>query len=94
MTGYQPESGNLKPSVAAGRVVAAIFTACITCAFHGFYYFKPLDVVLTKDPAAAVAATKGQSPTERLQQLDEAREKGLINEHEYQRLRGQILSEF
>jgi hypothetical protein len=93
LTGYEPAKGELKPSVAAGRIVAAVFTMCITCAFHGFHYFKPLDVALTKDAATVAGTTRG-TPAERLRQLEEARDKGLINEHEYERLRGQILSEF
>lgn len=93
LTGYQPATGQLRPSVAAGRIVAAVITLCISCSFHGFYYFKPLDVALLKDPATVAETTRG-SPADRLRHLDEAREKGLITEPEYERLRGQILSEF
>src|SRR6266478_3488990 len=38
--GCLPADGQLKTRVAPGRIVAAVFTTCITCVFHGFKTFE------------------------------------------------------
>ena len=93
LDGYESDNGILHRSVAPGRIVAAVFTMCITCAFHGFQYFKPVDAVLTPIGKTSTGQDKG-SPAERLKRLDDAFDKGLINDREYRKLRSQILSDF
>lgn len=97
--GYATDSGILRRHVAPGRIVAAVFTMCITCAFRGFQYFEPVDATLmpinganTRGTAPATGA-KG-SLEDRLQQLDSVYDKGLINESEYRKKRSEILDEF
>lgn len=91
--GYQPETGILHRRVAPGRIVAAVFTLCITCAFRGVQYFEPVNVTLKPVGKTSTGEAKG-TPTERLQRLDDAFDKGMINEREYKKLRSQILSDF
>lgn len=47
--GYVPVNGVLRRSVAPGRIVAAVFSMCISCAFRGFQYFPSVDVELIKE---------------------------------------------
>jgi hypothetical protein len=91
--GYEPDSGILQRSIAPGRIVAAVFTLCISCAFRGFQYFRTVDAALTQVGRTSAGADKG-SPADRLRRLDEAYNQGLINEQEYRKLRSQILGDF
>ena len=91
--GFRPESGVLRGKVAPGRIVAAVFTFCITCAFRGFQYFPELDVALIREGTTAAGEPKG-TITDRLQRLDEAHDKGQLSEREYRRMRSEILKDF
>jgi uncharacterized membrane protein len=91
--GYEPATGILRRRVAPGRIVAAVFTLCITCAFRGFQYFEPVNATLTPIGKTSTGEAKG-TPAERLRLLKDAFDKGMINEREYKRLRSEILGDF
>ena len=93
LDGYEPVTGILHRRVAPGRIVAAVFTLCITCAFRGFQYFEPVNATLTPIGKTSTGEDKG-TPTERLRRLEDAFDKGMINEREYKKLRSQILGDF
>jgi hypothetical protein len=62
LDGYQPATGMLQRHVAPGRIVGAVFTLCITCAFRGFQYFEPVNAVLL--PIGKTSAGKSAAPAD------------------------------
>ena len=92
--GYLPAEGTLRTRVSAGRIVAAVFTTCITCIFRGFKTFGSdvTDIELT--PASVPAGEAiGRSPADRLRRIQDLYDQGLMTEQEYKRYRSQILHE-
>jgi hypothetical protein len=64
--GYVPAEGQLKTRVAPGRIVAAIFTTCITCVFHGFKAFDEQTNIELTPIGGQVAEKLGSTTAERL----------------------------
>lgn len=90
--GYVPAEGQLHTRVAPGRIVAAIFTTCITCLFHGFKAFDDqTNIELTPLVAHAPSETLGQTSAERLRRIQDLYDQGLMTEQEYKRYRSEIL---
>ena len=90
--GYRPVEGVLKESVGGGRVVGYVFTLGILSAFRSVKTFgdQPVEVVLERVevPGSAHAT---DSIEQRLNQLKDLHERGVISDEEYKRARTDAL---
>ena len=91
LDGYEPAEGYLSTGVAGGRVTGCVFTIGILCAARSMHYFLPVDVDLTPRAVAAPRGASNPNIADRLQRLQEAHDKHLISEEEYQRYRREAL---
>lgn len=87
---YETVEGLVKPRIAPGRIVGAVFTLGILLAFRSPTYLPTVNVELAPIPAAAASP---QTLEERLEKIERLHEKGLLSDQEYKRLRGQLLDE-
>jgi hypothetical protein len=91
--GYLPAEGRLKTRVAPGRIVAAVFTSCITCLFHGFKTFEEQTNIELTPLNGQVVEKSGETAAiaERLRRIQDLYDQGLMTEQEYKRYRSEIL---
>lgn len=87
---YRPVEGLVKPRIAPGRIVGAVFTLGILLAFRSPTYLPAVSVELEPMP---VAAASPEALEQRLEKVERLHEKGLLSDQEYKRLRGQLLDE-
>jgi hypothetical protein len=95
--GYQSEERTLTTQRCNGRVVGGVFTFGILLLFKPPTCFaSPQDFALNAVPGAAPHAEAAPAPQptveERLQRLQELRDRGVITQDEYDRSRQQILT--
>ena len=90
--GYRPVEGVLKEYVGGGRVVGCVFTFGILSAFRSVKTFgdRPVEVVLesVETPGSAHGT---DSIEQRLNQLKDLHDRGVISDEEYKRARGDVL---
>jgi hypothetical protein len=91
LEGYKSAEGQLSTGIAGGRITGCVFTLGIVCAARSMHYFLPVDVVLTPLSVAAPRGAPDEDLADRLQRLEEAHDKRLISDEEYQRYRREAL---
>lgn len=93
---YVTIDGAVRPRVAPGRIVGAIFTAGILLAFRGIRAIPEVITELTPiEPRSAGTVGKGstESIESRLKRIDSLHNQGLLSDEEYKRLRSDVLDE-
>jgi hypothetical protein len=97
LDGYEPSEGQLQARIAPGRVVGTVFTFGIYAIFRGLHYYPLTDVDLTpspnRPPPVGGGPDRESSPADRLRNVQDMYDHGLINEQEYKRIRSDILRE-
>ncbi len=88
--GSFPAEGVAEPRVSAGRIAGTIFTAGILRAFRGWRVYDELLVELRPIPPPS---TDVRPAAERLEEIEQIYERGLLSERQYKRLRAEILDE-
>jgi hypothetical protein len=94
--GYDSAEATLRTQVCPGRVVGGVFTLGIVLIFRRPTCFvSPQDFVLTavpgQTPRVEAAPAHEATVEERLQRIQQLRERGVISSDEYERYRQEIL---
>jgi hypothetical protein len=90
--GYLPQEGNLRPTLAPGRLVGAIFTLGIVYAFRNPYAYKQAYDFALEPLSTPDVRSDPLRVDERLRRLQSLLDQGLITQEEYQRQRLAILN--
>lgn len=90
-TRAQTVEGVLEPRVTPGRVIGAVLTLGISTLFRGIRCYDDLDIQL--HPVKIAEAGSASSTADRLQEVQNLFDRGIITEREYKRLRARVLDE-